>query len=374
MAALGLFLFAPSAQADWTPARRITWTDGSSSNPAIATGPTNSIHAVWIDDTHGNREIFYRRSTDGGTTWEASYRLTSTPGESLFPVLAVDSTDNVHVVWEDDGPDDREIYYRRSPDGGGTWDPVKRLTWNSGGSLNPAISVDSDDHVHLVWRDGVSGSSQVYYRGSKDGGETWSWIKRISWLSGWSFIPALTVDPADTLHVVWYSPAAGNDEIYYRKSVDSGTTWTATKRLTWTSGDSIHPAIAADSGDNIHVVWYDNTPGNEEIYYKGSGDGGDSWGSVRRLTWQEEGQRLPSVTADSSGNVYVVWQDSRVALGEIYYAGSTDEGATWTAAIRLTWTSRYSKSPAAAASGNTVHIVWSDDTPGNFEIYYKSGN
>ena len=44
--------------------------------------------------------------------------------------------------------------------------------------------------------------------------------------------------------------------------------WNPTKRLTWTSGASMNPAMAIDSSDTSHIVWDDNTPGNNEIYYK----------------------------------------------------------------------------------------------------------
>ena len=48
--------------------------------------------------------------------------------------------------------------------------------------------------------------------------------------------------------------------------------------------------------------------------------------------------------------------------------------ADWTTAKRLTWTAGRSFSPAVAVdSGGATHVVWSDDTPGNYEIYYKSG-
>lgn len=43
-------------------------------------------------------------------------------------------------------------------------------------------------------------------------------------------------------------------------------------------------SIAA-SGDSIHVVWSDNRDGNDEIYYKRSVDGGLTWGDDIRLTY-----------------------------------------------------------------------------------------
>jgi hypothetical protein len=44
--------------------------------------------------------------------------------------------------------------------------------------------------------------------------------------------------------------------------------WTAAKRLTWNSGQSKFPAITVDSMDATQVVWSDNTPGDFEIYHK----------------------------------------------------------------------------------------------------------
>jgi len=44
------------------------------------------------------------------------------------------------------------------------------------------------------------------------------------------------------------------------------------KRLTYTSGFSGSPAIAVQSANKLHVVWEDNTTGNFELYYKKSTD------------------------------------------------------------------------------------------------------
>jgi len=61
IAAHGLFLFAQVAHADWTPAKRLTLNSGSSLYPAIAVDPSGNPHMVWDDDTPGNREIYYKK-------------------------------------------------------------------------------------------------------------------------------------------------------------------------------------------------------------------------------------------------------------------------------------------------------------------------
>jgi hypothetical protein len=117
MLALGLSLFVQVAQADWTTAQRLTWTPGQSYRPAIAIDSSNAIHVVWHDDTPGNEEVYYKRSTDGGTAWSAAQRLTWMPGASYNPTIAIDSSNAIHVVWQDDTPGNEEVYYKRSTDG-----------------------------------------------------------------------------------------------------------------------------------------------------------------------------------------------------------------------------------------------------------------
>lgn len=52
------------------------------------------------------------------------------------------------------------------------------------------------------------------------------------------------------------------------RSTNGWVNWSGAVRLTWNSGGSYHPAFDADSANNIHLVWDDNTPGNNEIYHK----------------------------------------------------------------------------------------------------------
>jgi len=109
-----LFLLAQNLQAQsWQPTKRLTWNSGSSGGPAIATDPSGNIHVVWSDKTPGNSEIYYKRSTDGGSTWQSTKRLTWNSGDSRRPVVATDSGGNIHVVWEDDSPGNLEIYYKK---------------------------------------------------------------------------------------------------------------------------------------------------------------------------------------------------------------------------------------------------------------------
>jgi hypothetical protein len=371
---MGIFFTAPAAQADWTPAKRLTWTSGDCYIPAIATGPGSAVHVVWRNNASGNSEIYYKRSTDGGATWQAARRLTWNPGDSNSPDVAADSGNAVHVVWRDDTPGNNEIYYRRSTDGGVTWQAAKRLTSTSGDGDCPAITTDSDGTIQLAWSDDKSGDIEIYHVRSTDSGSTWSSAKRLTRTTAWKNAPDIALDSDSGVHVVWYAMTSDNAEIFYRESPDGGSTWNSLKRLTWTSADTYYPTLSIDSNDGLHVVYEEYTPGNYDIFYKRSTDGGASWSAPTRLTWTIGAFLIPSMGTNSGTGVHVVWHDEASDNLEIYYKRSADSGMSWGPIQRLTWTSGSSYDPAIAIdSGDNIHVVWRDHTPGNYEIYYKKG-
>jgi BNR repeat-like domain len=375
--AAGLFCLVSNTFAGWGGVKRLTWTSASSLEPVLAIDSGNVIHLVWNEFTSGgNDEIYYRKSTDGGATWTASKRLTWTSGASSSPALAIDSKKGLHVIWYDDTPGNQEIYYKRSLDGGATWDATKRLTWTAGSSYYTAIATDSNDAIHISWTDNTSGNYQIYYKKSTDRGSTWGAMKRVSWTSVASFGPAIAVDSTNHIHIVCEDYITGNEDIYYTKSTNGGETWSTLKRLTWTSAQSTDAAVAIDSGDSIHLVWNDYmSASDDEIYYRKSTDGGSTWSAAKKITSTSGYSSTPALTIDAGDTIHLVWSDNTPGNWEIYYKKSTDGGSTWSASQRLTWNSGNSQYPAVATdSGKTVDVVWQDQTPGNWEIYYRKGS
>ena len=373
IAVLGVFLFAQSALADWTPVKRLTWTSGMSFGPAGAIDSTDAIHVVWYDTTPGNYAVYYRRSTDGGATWSALKRLTWASGDAVCPSIAADSNDDLHLVWQDATSGNDEIYYRKSTDAGASWSAAKRLTWTSGNSWEPLLAIDSANAIHVVWYDDTPGNLEVYYRGSADGGETWGSTKRLTWNSSRSESPVIAIDGADAVHVAWYDNMPGHGEIYYKRSTDGGTTWSSMRRLTWLSYCAF-PSIAADSGTSVHLAWAVEAAAGMEIYYKRSTDSGATWSASKRLVGNPGGSSAPALAVASMDNPHIVWMDYSPNDPEIYYKKSADGGSTWGADKRLTWSEGNSYDPALAIdSAGFVHVFWRDDIATNIEVYYRKG-
>ena len=361
----------------WSPIKRLTWNLTNSYEPSITVDSANRVHVVWSEPRSGNTEIFYKQSTDGGTTWSDFQRLTNNTGESFFPSLVVDSANRIHIAWVDESETSDycgEIFYLRSTDSGATWSKNKRLTWNAGLSSLPSIAADSGGGIHLVWEDYSPGNGDIYYKQSTDSGVTWSKVTRLTWNTSNSTEPSIAADSGGIIHVAWGDTTLGKSEIFYKRSTDSGVTWSGIKRLTWSTDWSSSPSIAVDSGSGVHMAW-DRSPSSDmEVYYKKSTDCGISWTGTKRLTWNSSTSFKSSLAADSGTGIHVVWEDYSFGNAEIFYKQSTDIGATWSTLTRLTWNSGSSSNPAiAAAPGSSdIHIVWTDLTPGNPEIFYKN--
>jgi hypothetical protein len=140
------------------------------------------------------------------------------------------------------------------------------------------------------------------------------------------------------------------------------------------SATNIYPnaRCIVSSGDTVHVVWRDNRDGgNYEIYYKRSTDGGISWGTDMRISNNIYFSTDPSISISGSF-VHVVWSDNRDGNYEIYYNRSTNGGANWGTDVRLTNDSAESSTPCVSVTGSVVHTVWNDNRNGTqSEIYYK---
>lgn len=354
----------------WITAQRVAFTPENSKECSLTIDHGGNVYAVWADFSPGNYEIYFKRNFDQSTN--AAVRLTWTSWPSNLPYITHSSLWNLHLVWQESVYSNAEIYYKNSTDAGLTWSAVKRLTWTPGGSMNPVIAADSSENLHLIWRENRDGKMQLHYKKSTDGGASWSKVKRLMWTNGSAYFPQITVDTVDNIHIVWEDDSSGFSDIYYKKSTDGGSTWSISKRITWNLNDSKIPDIVVDYSGNIHIV-YQQFWSPSFIAYKKSEDGGVNWGPIVRLNWAHSGY-WPVIDVDSKDGIHVVWQESMlVGNDEIIYKISPNNGADWLARVRLTWTDTDSQF-AAMQVGNSdiVWVLWEDGPFGDKDIFWKN--
>jgi len=358
-----LIFFSLALPGAWTT-ERLSNMSGISIFPAIAVSGSN-VYVAWTNDTTGNNEIYFKRSTDNGATWKDSKQLT-TSGTSMNLAIAA-SGSSVYVAWFEGDTGNNEIYFKRSTDSGATWKAAKRLTSNSGDSRYPAIAA-SGSNVYVAWEDDSPGDFEIHFRRSADNGATWLTAKKLTNNLGSSTSPAIAASGSNVC-VTWQDMNPGNEEVYFRRSADNGATWLTAKRLTNNLAVSGNPDMAA-SGSNVQVIWQDDRLGAEddEIHYRQSTDNGAIWLANKRLTTNTVDSQYPAIAVNGS-NVCAVWQEEFPADYRIYCKRSTDGGASWGYNTRLTYYANPCTYPDVAVSASKIYVVWSYGAYGDSNIY-----
>jgi len=370
---VAMLLTATLSQAQWEPDVRLTNDPSASStsynNAWCIAASGDTIHVVWYDSRNGNTEIYYKRSVDGGISWGPDTRLTTSLGYSESPSIAI-SGSLLHVVWYDHRTGSNDIFYKSSTDGGETWGADTQLTSGIADEADVSLAA-SGSYVYIVWDDDRWGNYQyqTYFMGSADGGLTWGDESRLSNTATYSGFPTVAANGPDVL-AFWEDDRTGNGDIFYKRSANGGLTWGQETQLTTDPADSWDPSVSVYDS-LVNVVWMDSRHGSYEIYFKRSTDLGISWGPDTRLTDASGDSKYPNLNMSDLTTLHVVWEDNRYGNFEIFYKRSADGGLSWEQDIRLTSTTGISEHASVAIADSTVHVTWTDARDGNKEIYYR---
>ncbi len=137
------------------------------------------------------------------------------------------------------------------------------------------------------------------------------------------------------------------------------------------------PSIGADSSGDIYVVWEDYRTGGFDIYssHKAYDESVFSTNVLVNDDVIPAKQSRPCLAAEPSGKLHVVWEDFRNKNWDVYYANSTDGGLSFGANLLVTTqsTDDWQNDPSVAVDfQGTVHVVWEDNRDGNWSIYYAN--
>lgn len=71
-----------------TTSTNLSNNSGNSTDPQIALYQ-NDVYVIWSDDSGGNGDIYFKRSTDNGTTFGSIENLSNNLGNSTSPLITV---------------------------------------------------------------------------------------------------------------------------------------------------------------------------------------------------------------------------------------------------------------------------------------------
>src|SRR3990172_12758643 len=227
------------------------------------------------------------------------------------------------------------------------------LSSNAGSSTVPKIST-SGNYVYAVWQDITSGNNEIFFANSTDNGATFDpdGPFNLSNSPGSSTLPKIA-SAGNNVYVTWIE---GN-EILFRASTNNGASFgipipLSTNPLT----PATVPQITA-SGSNVYVVWKDDS----QIHFAASTNNGGLFSPPTILSTALTSPFLPQIAASES-NVYAAWHDNTSGNNEIYFANSTNNGATFDpdGPFNLSNTGVTSTTAQIAAVENNVYVAWQE--------------
>ncbi len=282
-------------------------------------------------------------------------------GYNVARCLAAQGND-IYAVWTEEGYD---VWLKAKHNG--NWTNSERVSVGSPGgiyglSTNPSLDISSGT-INVVWEDYRTGDFEIFYRKFTSSG--WGNPINLSGDGSNSRVPVITVTASGAIFLLWQDDRTGNYEIYCK--LNTGGNWGNAEKISSTVYYAGFPTVA-HFGDIVYAVWEQMENNGYELYYSVYTG---VWSNPRRITTSEGMSQNPSVAVDASGTVHLVWTEDTGGNFLIYY--SFYQNSNWSNPVSITSNPGEAITPQITSDPyGTVHLVWSDNRDGNYEILHKS--
>ncbi|MDQ3966767.1 MAG: glycoside hydrolase [Thermoproteota archaeon] len=223
--------------------------------------------------------------------------------------------------------------------------------------IEDAPMAASGENVYVVWWSNRTGQFEVMFRASHDNGRTFEdKINLSNTPEGASLQATIAASGENNVIVTWLDNQTGNVEEYVTTSTDRGQTFSPPTIINGTKADprqlnflserdfqinffeeAEEKTQIATSGNNVYVVSWDRDPGNWDIFFARSTDGGVTFEDAMNLSDNPETHSDDAIMIADGENVYVTWwertsqEQPRVPVMRV----SNDNGETFGPVLML---------------------------------------
>jgi hypothetical protein len=285
----------------------------------LAAGGGENVYMAWyrtLEDEQG--DIYFVRSPVAGRVFADIENLSGNRNYGTVELAA--RGNHVYVVWDDFGSNDgSDLFFRRSTDAGITFEPTVQLTDTEDNSRDQQIAVHGNT-VYVTWNE-CPWRCQVWLRRSTDAGVTFGAPVQVSQGLEDAFEPRLVV--RDTrVFVAWTGQTADRyeAEIYLSLSVDGGATFGAPANVSGTPTSDSRGARLVPAGAGVRLVWTEGYNGERDVYTRATSGFGQLLGATENLSNTAEDSGRADIAYSRCGTQsHVVWLESTDAGNSVRY-------------------------------------------------------
>lgn len=360
-----------------------------------------TVYAVWTDQRTGDWQVFFSKSTDGGSSWgdgmvDSDTMVSTVPSKvpTMLPKVAAGPDGSLWIVWsartgEGENGQYTNIHYTYSADGGKSWLTQEPVRPSPDNQTSPDVVVTAGG-VYVSW---------VQENGERTGDD----VMLSRWEGGSGFCDpvklndnpdptvmrglCIAADALGTVHCVWeeewrHDPSIERTDIYHVKVEELKPSPNTLVNDPVSSEDSnSDPSIYCGSSGDVMVVHGSKGSEGMSIQFARSLDGGETFHTRTEVV--QTGNEVmavgdPAVVGSDHGKVYVAWAETtsnatisgkhHIMLTRSANGGSTfgdhhtvDDAPDRSSDFSNTYKSQLGRGkPVMAAPEGSVVVLWED--------------
>ena len=308
------------------PAVRVERVPNAGIQPQVAVAPNGTVHLIYYSGDPMAGDIFYVRSTDGGSSFTSPLRVNSHPGSAIAAGnirgahIAVGRNGLVHVAWngsknaEPKGPKDATpMLYARMNGAGTAFEPERNVIQSAYGlDGGGAVAADTQGNVYVFWHapsPGLTGEGnrRVWVASSTDDGNTFEPETAASGpptgACGCCGMNAIAARTGELFALYRSATDTVNRDMYLLASHDHGRTFTDQKIDRWHVGYCVMSSVSFATGP-AHTLAAWETEG--QIHF-GTIDGAAS--RILSAPGEAGKRKHPAIAMSSDGRVLLAWTE-----------------------------------------------------------------
>ncbi len=297
--------------------------------PQVVVDDKGVVHLIYYRGDPAAGDLFYVRSTDGGTTFSSPIRVNRQPGSAIAignirgAHLALGRNGRVHVAWNGSakarprGPRQATpMLYTRLTDDGTAFEPERNVIQSAFGlDGGGSVAADQAGNVYVTWHAPVPGMTgeenrRVWVAHSADDGKTFAAEKLASpdaiGVCGCCGMRAFA-DHRGDVYLFYRSVTVGiHRDMYLLRSTPKGTDFQQDKVQEWTTGTCPMSSEAfCESAGKVLAAW--ETEG--QVFFARIDPATGKRSPPIAAPGSTRGRKHPVVAANARGATLLAWTE-----------------------------------------------------------------